>query len=150
MPEPTNTQFAVGVHLLTLLAAAPAGVHASTELAASVGTNPVHVRRVLGRLRRAGLVASRAGAQGGWALRADPARVTLRAVWDAVAGVGRVLGVHEAAPGCAVGRRIQAQLEHVERRAAAALAAELDGTTLADVLRAADAAGWPAPEPLPA
>jgi Rrf2 family protein len=131
---PVNTQFAVAVHVLTLLAGGGDGLRSSTELAGSVGTNPAHVRRVIGLLRRAGLVSSTPGARGGSVLVADPSTVTLRDIWIAVMGDARVLGVHAAAIGCPEGQAIQATLQQVERDAAAALSAELDRTTLADVL----------------
>jgi hypothetical protein len=51
-----------------------------------------------------------------------------------------VLGVHEADPNCVVGQRIQANLEDVDRRALAAVEAELETTTLADLAARADAA----------
>ena len=52
MGRPTNTQFAVAVHVLTMLGAQPEDVLSSEVMAESVGSNPVHVRRILGRLRR--------------------------------------------------------------------------------------------------
>jgi Rrf2 family protein len=132
--NPTNTQFAIGVHVLTLLASTPDGPQSSEEMADSVGSNAVHIRRVLGRLRRAGLVESRPGPHGGWRALRDPAEVRLGDVWRAVDGDGQVLGVHAANPDCPVGREIQVDLLALDRRAAAALAAELDRETIADVL----------------
>ena len=64
MSRPTNTQFALAVHVLTMLAALPRELRNSEEMAGSAGSNPVHIRRVLGRLRAAGLVASRSGRTG--------------------------------------------------------------------------------------
>jgi Rrf2 family protein len=135
MGGPANTQFAVGVHVLTLLAAAPGEPQTSELLALSAGSNPVHVRRVLGRLRQAGLVASRPGAKGGWQLVTAADETTLAEVWRAVHGDAAVLGVHEASPACTVGQRIQGALAEVDRRAAQAIEDELSGTTLADVAR---------------
>lgn len=138
MSAPTNTQFAVGVHVLTLLAAASGDPQSSEQMADSVGANPVHIRRVLGRLRNAGLVESRPGPGGGWRLRADPSLITLGGVWRVVSGDDQVLGVHAANPDCPVGREIQARLREIDRDVAAALTAELDRTTVADVLAAAE------------
>jgi Rrf2 family protein len=143
MARPTNTQFALAVHVLTLLGAEPDVRKSSETLAASAGSNSVHVRRVLGRLRRAGLVRSRPGPHGGWLVPAPPCGVTLADVWRAVNGDDPVLGLHSANPDCTVGRRIQDALVGVDRRAAAALSAELERTTLGDLVRstaASDAA----------
>jgi Rrf2 family protein len=130
---PTNTQFTLGVHVLTLLAALPERSRTSETLAGSAGSSPVHVRRVLGRLREAGLVTSRPGVRGGWQLRRPPAEVSLADVWRAMRGDGAVLALHDANPACTVGQRIQSSLADIDRRAAAAVEAELGSTTLADL-----------------
>jgi Rrf2 family protein len=133
MGRPTNTQFALAVHVLTMLAGLPRELQTSEGMAGSAGSNPVHIRRVLGRLRNAGLVASRPGPHGGWQLMLPPAQTTLADVWRAMHGDDPILGLHEANPDCDVGRRIQANLGQIDRRAAAAIEAELETTTLADL-----------------
>jgi Rrf2 family protein len=132
--KPTNTQFAVAVHLLTLLADAPDQVLDSAGLAVSPATNPVRVRQILGHLRQHGLVHSQAGAHGGWSLARRPEEIDLAQVWTAVHGDDPVLGVHLPDPNCPVGRRVQRNLEAVDRRALQAILVELEGTTVADVL----------------
>jgi len=134
--NPTNTQFAVGVHMLTLLASASDGPMSSEEMAASASANPVYVRRVLGRLREAGLVSSRPGVKGGWVLLRDPAQIRLGDVWRAIQGEDPVLGLHEANPSCDAGQAIQRTLGEVDRRAARAIEAELDASTVHDMLAA--------------
>lgn len=132
MSGPTNTQFTVGLHALTLLA--HLGPMSSEDIAGSVGANPVYVRRVLGRLREAGYVASRPGVRGGWELRRDPAELTLGDVWRVIAGPApALLGVHHAHPDCDAGQDIQATLEAIERRAARAVEAELDAIAIAEL-----------------
>jgi Rrf2 family protein len=133
MSRPTNTQFAIAVHVLTMLAGLPRELQSSEVMASSVGSNPVHIRRVLGRLREAGFVASRPGPNGGWQLLRSPEETTLADVWRVMNGDDPVLGVHDADPNCDVGQRIQANLESVDRRALAALEAELETTTLAEL-----------------
>ena len=54
----TNQQFAVSVHILTVLAASSGQVVTSEYIAESVDTNPVVIRRVMGHLREHGLVES--------------------------------------------------------------------------------------------
>ena len=106
MPRPTNTQFALAVHMLTVLAARPEATRSSDQLAASAGTSPVYVRRVLGRLREAGLVTSRPGVNGGWQTAARYEATTLGDVWRAIQGDDRLLGLHDVSPECAVAQRI--------------------------------------------
>ena len=129
----TNTQFAVAAHALTLLALLPPELQTSDEMAVSIGTNAVHVRRVLARLRSAGLISSRPGPQGGWRLLRAPAELSLADVWRAVHGDGAVLGIHDANPGCPIGQQIQASLEKLDRVALGAIESELETTTLADL-----------------
>jgi len=134
MTGPTNTQFTVAVHSLTLLAHQPDGVMSSEDIAASVGANPVYVRRVLGRLRNAGYVTSRPGVHGGWRLQRAAAELTLGDVWRVIeGGAGQLLGVHHAHPNCDVGQDIQRTLTAIDRRAARAVEAELDAIAVVDL-----------------
>jgi DNA-binding IscR family transcriptional regulator len=143
---PPNTQFALGVHLLTLLAGSAPATLASDEMAGSANASPVHVRRVLGLFREAGLVTSRPGVGGGWLLSADPASTTLADVWRVVHGDGNVLGLRSANPDCPVGRSIQTSLAAIDRDAAAAVEARLATTTIAQlVAEAVDGADLRAP-----
>lgn len=122
--------------MLTLLATNPAGeLLTSDRLATSVNTNPVVIRRILGQLKKAGLVEVRAAA-GGTYLRRDPATITLLDVYRAVDVVEEHLfSVHEHPnPHCVVGRHIQAALDGTLARAQAALEQELAATTLARVV----------------
>ena len=137
--RPTNTQFALAVHMLTLLGGSPDEILSSEVLASSAGSNPVHVRRVLAHLRGAGLVASRPGVGGGWQLVGDPSNITLADVWRAVQGDDPVLGLHGANPACTVGRRIQDALVGIDRRAAHAVEAELEQTTVCQLVRETEA-----------
>lgn len=134
MATPTNTQFAVAVHVLGYLGTAGAGrLVGASELAASTAANPVHVRKVLGPLRDAGLLESSVGKTGGWRLVVDPAELTLATVWRVVQGDDPVVGLHAPDPACPVGRQVRDDLQVVERRMAAALEAELERTTIAEL-----------------
>lgn len=131
-----SSRFSVGVHVLTLLATnPPGGLLTSDRMADSVNTNPVVIRRILGQLKKAGLVEVRAAA-GGTYLRRDPATITLLDVYRAVDVVEEHLfSIHEKPnPHCLVGRNIQASLDGVLGRAQAALEQELAATTLAQVV----------------
>ncbi len=139
MSGPANTQFALGVHLITLLAGHPGGPLSSDAMAGSANSNPVHVRRVLGELRRGELVSSRPGPHGGWQLAVDPRTITLADVWFAVHGERPVLGLHGPNPDCPVGRRVQEELVAIDRHAAAAIRAELATTTIAELAERIDA-----------
>ena len=135
MARSTNTQFAVAVHVLTYLAGTPEGRPVSSdELSESTNVNPVYVRRVLGPLRRAGLVRSRPGAHGGWELAVDARTVTLGQVWRLLQGTDPVLGLHGPDPACPVGRSVQDSLTALDQVVAGAVATELERFTVHDVL----------------
>jgi Rrf2 family protein len=130
-----SSRFSVAVHVLTLLALAPAGeLLTSDRMAASVNTNPVVIRRILGQLKKAGLVEVRAAA-GGTYLRRSPAAISLLEVYHAVEVVdGRLFSMHEKPnPKCPVGRNIQASLDETLGRAQAALEQQLAGVSVAQV-----------------
>src|ERR1700737_1929292 len=98
-----NSRLAVGLHVLTVLAfRAPEVLH-SDDIAFSVRTNPVVIRRVLSQLARAGLVKSTRGKTGGFALRLDPRKITAYDVYRALEPSG-LFAQHaqRAQRGCAV------------------------------------------------
>ena len=135
-----NSRFTVAVHLLTLLAGARErcpGVSLTSEMASeSVNTNPVVVRRILGTLRKAGMVSSQPGPNGGWFLEREPEQITLRAVYRAVqdeALFSMHLRPHSST--CMVGRNIQQALNGFFREAEEAMEAKLAQKTIADVVQ---------------
>jgi Rrf2 family protein len=78
-----NQQFAFAVHILAMLAYSGTTLDSRT-IAASVNTNPVVVRRLLLALRKAGLISTVTGKNGG-ALLAKPAKqVSLLDIFEAV------------------------------------------------------------------
>jgi DNA-binding IscR family transcriptional regulator len=82
-----NSRLTIAVHALAWMALAQRRgreLLTSDQVAASVNTNPVIIRRSLGDLRRAGLVDVRHGAGAGWSLARAPQEITLLDVYDAV------------------------------------------------------------------
>jgi len=134
MARATNTRFAVAVHVLTYLAGVGERSVSSEELAMSTNVNPVHVRRVLGPLRAAGMVRSRPGVHGGWVLGAPATEITLADVWRLLQGDDPVLGLHGPNPSCEVGRQVQRSLTVLDRAVADAVAEELGRFTVHDVI----------------
>lgn len=79
-----NSRLSLALHTLGHMAAEPDDAQTSTEIAEHAGTNPVVVRRVLGRLREAGLLTSEKGHAGGWKLARAPKEITLADVFEAL------------------------------------------------------------------
>lgn len=131
-----SSRSAVAIHALTMLARWRDHSLTSTEIAESLASNPVLVRRILGSLRDAGLVWSTEGRNGGWSL-ARPARdITLHDVYAAVEA-GPVLSRHPHPPSaeCEVGRNMQRLLEVEFRDAERALEERLSRTTIAHLVQ---------------
>jgi DNA-binding IscR family transcriptional regulator len=111
----------------------------SVELAESIGTNPVVVRRVLAELGAAGLVESRRGRGGGSVLARDARRITLRDAYEAVTSAGEnLLGRHagELGPSCQVAPVIAEYLDELFREAEEALVRRLSEVTVDEMSRA--------------
>lgn len=130
-----SSRFTVGVHTLLCIAYFKDKKVTSNFIAASVGVNPVVVRRALGQLKAAGLVTVEAGV-GGASLARAPEDITLLDVFDAVeAAPDDLFSFHEAPnPACPVGGSIHAVLDGKLASAQNALRADLGKTTLADLL----------------
>jgi Rrf2 family protein len=130
-----NTRFAVAVHLLVALAFRGGDGSTSEELARSVTTNAVVVRRLLGLLAKAGLVRGRGGRNGGYELARPPAKISLEQIFRAVEPAG-VLALHEnpTNQACAVSCEIKGLLGAVFADAHKALEQRLRRTTVADLL----------------
>ncbi len=131
----TNSRFTVAIHILTLLSLKGDEPVTSEALAASVNTNPVVIRRVLGMLRRHYLVTSQGGNGGGWRLVGDPEAITLRDVYRIMEDETLFAFHHQTPnPACLVGRNIQHALIGRYTTAQRAMEEELAHTTVADVL----------------
>jgi Rrf2 family protein len=130
----TSTRFAVGVHLLTALAANPGKVLRSEDVADSVSTNPVVVRRLFSLMTGAGLIRPRLGPGGGFELARPAMDITLRNVFAALES-GVLFTEHRSPPSasCPVGAHILPVLREATERAAEALEEELSRTTIADI-----------------
>ena len=133
-----SQRFPVAAHALAYLAhkgafdataAAPSSV-----LAASVPTNPVVIRRVTAMLARAGLIATRPGANGGAWLTQRPEASTLDMVLKAVNGCAHLGSPPAGAKGSPVGEHIPRQVAKALTAAEDAAAHALSRITIADLL----------------
>ena len=78
-----TSEFAIAVHALVFLDRSNATI-ASEELADNVCTNPVCIRRVMGKLKKAGLIETREGMGGGYRIAKANSEITLRQISDAL------------------------------------------------------------------
>ncbi len=78
-----TAEFIVAVHAIEFLNHKKTS-YSSEVIAENVCTNPARVRKVLHKLKAAGLLSSHNGAEGGYLFTADADKVTLLDVFDAV------------------------------------------------------------------
>lgn len=108
------------VRALLVLADSPRGMATSAEVAERVDVHAVEVRRLLGTLRAEGIVESRRGPRGGWAIARDPGTISLGRLHRLVVGDADVIS--------------PAALDEALQRADEAYVAELDRVVLSDLI----------------
>lgn len=130
-----NSRFAVAVHILALLALEKQ-LLSSRDIAGSVNTNPVVIRRILSSLNKAGLIDTQLGVEGGSTLARPAEQVTLLEVYRVVEA-GSLFSLHPSEPNplCPCGRNIQPILSSVFKKAERALEDILADTTIAEVVQ---------------
>lgn len=131
----TSSRFAVAVHVLTLMAWADDEPLKSEQVAESVNTNAVVIRRMLCELSEAKLVVSQSGAMGGSKLAREPERITLLDIYQAVESRG-VFSLHRHPPSrnCPVGVNIGTVLNQVLDEVDTAVERVLANITIKDVV----------------
>lgn len=131
----TNTRFAVAVHVLALLATNTRMANTSELMAHSVNTNAVVIRRLVGRLKKAGLVKVLPKAEG--TVLARPAgEISLLDIYRAVNSGEKcsLINLHKN-PNlhCPIGHCIHDALAAPLERARAAFGQSLASESLADI-----------------
>lgn len=110
------------------------GPMTSEALGKCLGTNPVVVRRTMGLLREAGLVASGRGHAGGWRIAVDLSTVSLRQLHAALGEPAIfAIGNRNATSECLVEQAVNAALDSAFAEAEALLLERLSRVTLADL-----------------
>lgn len=132
----TNSRFAVAVHILSLMAWSDDEPLKSEQVAESVNTNPVVIRRMLCELAQDKLVLSQTGSTGGSRLARKPEQISLLDVYRAIECPG-VFSLHRQRPSrrCPVGLSIGTVLEEVRGEIDSAVEQVLARITIKDVVR---------------
>lgn len=129
-----NSRLSLALHSLSHMAIDPDRMRTSADIADHAGTNPVVVRRVLGKLREAGLLSSEKGHAGGWCLAKDPESITLADVYLALGERFVSGGMSDGNPSsCHVEEDLHARVTEVLDDIEASLVERLRETTIVDV-----------------
>ncbi|WP_109311253.1 Rrf2 family transcriptional regulator [Ruegeria sp. AU67] len=128
-----NSRLSLALHTLSHMAGEPDRVRTSSDIADHAGTNPVVVRRVLGRLREAGLLTSEKGHAGGWRLARSPQDISLADVYLALDE--RLVASDEIseAPACSVEHALQKRVSGVLEEIEQSLIQKLGETSISEV-----------------
>lgn len=133
----SNTRFSMAVHILTALAHQGTKI-SSEELAQTVRTNAVVVRRILGDLNQAGLIHAERGKTGGFSLARKASEISLLDVYRAVMGEEELVQVHDNPQNhsCPVSCKVRGVLLKHLNKAQSVYERELQKVALADLEKA--------------
>ena len=132
---PASSRFAVACHVLTVMGMKGDEAVKSDEVAARASTAPAVIRRMMSSLHRAGITRSKMGQGGGSLLAREPKAITLADIYRAVEE-GDLFGRPRCAPSddCPVGAKVHTVLAAHAESARDAMLADLERTTLADLM----------------
>ena len=131
-----SSRFTIGLHILTAIDMFQKEYKVTSDfLAGSIRTNPVVVRKILGQLKKAGLIHSSQGVAG--ITMAKPLEeISFYDVYSAIEPVedGDLFRFHDDPnPDCPVGRNIHELLDGKLREIQSAMEEKMRGYTLADL-----------------
>lgn len=132
-----SSRFPIAVQILILLAWCPEEVKLTSDIMAySVNTNPVIIRRIMGYLKKHGLITAASSTKGAKLIKL-PADISLLDVYNAVelTEANKLFGLHENPnPHCPIGSRINEVLGQRLEEARAALENELKKISIQDLM----------------
>ncbi|MBD8085311.1 Rrf2 family transcriptional regulator [Limosilactobacillus urinaemulieris] len=130
-----STRFSDSIHILAFIETYKGKLPLSSEhIAASIETSPVVVRRLMGKLRSAGLLKTVHGSADPKLMR-EPKDISLYDVFLAVEDEQHLFAIDpKTNPDCIVGGNIQATLSNFYNQAEMAAKAKLATISLQDVL----------------
>jgi DNA-binding IscR family transcriptional regulator len=129
-----DSRLSVALHVLLHMSHMRTAV-TSEALGSMMKTNSVVIRRILGALRNAGIVAAVKGHGGGWTIARDLRSVSLYDVYDAL-GTTTLFGiaVRDPQPTCPIEKGVNRALGNALREAEALLITRLRTVAVAGIL----------------
>ena len=138
-----SSRFTIATHMLIIIALRGKESKVTSDfLAASVGVNPVIIRKTLSQLKKAELISVARGT-GGAEIIKDLEDISLLDVYQAVeclGNTGQLFSFHDNPnPACPVGANIHGVLDEKLQKIQLAMEQELSQTSLAQVVADAEA-----------
>jgi DNA-binding IscR family transcriptional regulator len=129
-----DSRLSVALHVLLHMSEMPGAV-TSEALGPMMKTNPAVIRRTLGGLRNAGIVAAEKGHGGGWMVARDLRSVTLAEIYEALGTTTPFrIGIRDSRPTCPIEQGVNGALGGALREAEAVLMTRLRSATVADII----------------
>ena len=130
----SNTQFSIAVHVLAGIA--KVGTATSKQLAGSVNTSPIFLKRILAKLSKAGLIETTQGRAGGCVLSRSAEKISLFDAYLAVE-TPQAFAVHSYAKtkSCEISSNIQDAMTKVLDDVQSAVEKKLRSKSIADILK---------------
>lgn len=132
-----SSRFAVGIHILALIDLNKETASSSEFIAGSVNTNAAVIRKIMGMLKKAGLIDVQPGVAGA-KLSRKLSEITLFDIYKAVNVVeeNELFSIHDQPhPECVVGKNIQSTIEPIFIGAQSAMEKVLQNLTLEDIVK---------------
>lgn len=130
-----STKLSVSIHILSVIALMEQQPVTSEYIASSINTNPVLVRRLMSRLKKARLIktSTKLGVTG---LTKKAEEISLLEVFLAVEDHRDLFSIHsDTNPGCPVGAKIEGTLKHLYDNIQTTTEDKLSAITLADIIK---------------
>lgn len=131
-----NSRFAIQVHIISLLAISKDAI-TSEFIAGSINCNAVLVRKELSILKKAGLIETLEGKNGGVKLLQEPQKIYLDDLFKITYDGAELFAgnKNEPNPLCPIGRNINGMMSQINAKIEIGLLKELHKTSIADLVK---------------
>lgn len=131
----SSSQFTKAIHICIFMHFRGNTTESSHTLAESLATNPVVVRRLVAKLRTAGIITSVSGVKGGFYLSRPASEINLWDIYQAVRENDLFQKSKKINPECPVGSNLSFLLDDTFTNAELAMKVVLDKVNIADLTR---------------
>ena len=125
----SSSKFTVAIHICLFLKFKDQDLVSSQQIAESVNTNPVVIRRMIGCLRENGIVGSVAGSKGGFFLKRPAEKITLWEIYNCVKD-NDLFNKPKSNPDCVVSSNLSQLVEEAYHSAENSMQPVLEKTTI--------------------